>query len=57
LREDRYRVDSKVARLAATVLPDGQVISIHGDYRRGAVLIKWKPDAEPMAAANETICS
>jgi len=47
-REDGYWVDGKCGHIAATALPDGQVISAYGHYLKGAaVLVKWRPDAGP----------
>jgi len=50
LREDGYWVDGKVGHVGAVVLNDGHILSIYGNYPRGAALIKWKPDAEPAEA-------
>jgi hypothetical protein len=47
LREDGYWVDGVCGHIGAAVLDDGHIISVYGNYRHGAVLIKWKPDAEP----------
>ena len=50
-REDGYWIDGQCGHVGAVALPDGSMISAYGDYRYGtAVLIKWKPDAEPAVA-------
>ncbi|MEO1995173.1 MAG: hypothetical protein ABGZ17_07855, partial [Planctomycetaceae bacterium] len=47
-REDGYWVDGKCGHIAAAALPDGQIISAYGHYlKAAAVLVKWRPDAEP----------
>ncbi|MFH0965822.1 MAG: sialidase family protein [Planctomycetota bacterium] len=51
LRSD-YWPDGKCGHIGASPLPDGSVISAYGNYLKGAaVLIKWKPDAEPSRPA------
>jgi len=51
LRPDGYWVDGKCGHIAAAALADGHLISVYGHYQLGAaVLIKWKPDAEPVPA-------
>ena len=41
-------VDTFAGHIGAVVLDDGHIISAYGNYpRKAAVLIKWKPDAEP----------
>jgi hypothetical protein len=48
VREDGYWVDGKCGHIGAVVLNDGHIISAYGNYPQGAVLIKWKPNAEPV---------
>jgi hypothetical protein len=49
LRADGYWVDGQCGHIGSVVLADGHIISAYGHYRLGAaVLIKWKPDAEPV---------
>ena len=43
LREDGYYLDCKVGHVSALALADGNMLCVYGDYRQGAVLIKWKP--------------
>lgn len=47
LREDGYWVDGRCGHIGAVALNDGYLLSVYGNYRLGAVLIKWKPDARP----------
>lgn len=47
LRPDGYWVDGACGHVGAVVLDDGYILSVYGNYRSGAVLIKWKPDAKP----------
>ena len=44
LREDGYWLDCKVGHTGAIALPNGDMLCVYGDYRQGAVLIKWRPD-------------
>jgi len=47
--KDGYWVDGMCGHIASVVLQDGHVLSAYGQYQLGAsVLIKWKPDAEPV---------
>lgn len=51
LRQDGYWVDGMCGHIGSVALPDGHLISAYGHYLLGAsVLIKWKPDAEPVQA-------
>jgi len=47
LRKDGFWVDGVCGHIGAVALKDGHVLSVYGNYPVGAVLIKWKPDAEP----------
>jgi hypothetical protein len=52
-RPDGYWVDGQCGHVGAVTLDDGSVISAYGNYRLGAaVLVKWKPDAQPHATSN-----
>jgi hypothetical protein len=51
LREDGYWVDGVCGHLASVGLPDGHVLTAYGRYPVGVVLIKWHPDAAPVAPA------
>lgn len=46
LREDGYWLDCKVGHVGALALPDGDMLSVYGDYRKGAVLVRWNPDGD-----------
>ena len=47
-------LDGQCGHIGAAALADGSVISAYGNYVKGAaVLVKWKPGAEPALAATE----
>ena len=57
-RFDHYRpgnwLDGQCGHIGAVALDDGHVISAYGHYAKGAaVLVKWKPDAEPALPLSE----
>lgn len=55
-RGDGNWVPGQCGHIGATVLPDGNVISAYGHYLKGAaVLIKWRPDAEPATAVQREV--
>ncbi|MFM8581750.1 MAG: sialidase family protein, partial [Planctomycetaceae bacterium] len=43
LRPDGYWVDGVCGHIGAVALNDGHMLAVYGNYRIGAVLIKWQP--------------
>jgi hypothetical protein len=43
LRPDGYWVDGVCGHIGAVALNDGHMLAVYGNYRVGAVLIKWQP--------------
>ena len=44
LREDGYWLDFKAGHVGTITLPNSDMLSVYGNHRQDAVLIRWNPD-------------